>query len=116
MGFESILELMTGEGGDSSTHDHPLINTFDIVQETTFRRYFCPWWKIERFLGIGHEGSLKRQLMKLNLFIAMQIKDNKKIHELEQKGLEDKGLTSSVRKTFLCFIILKNKFGNKYAS
>jgi len=48
---------------------------FDKCQELMFKRYFKPWWKIERYLNIGDEKIINKNIKILDDFCFEHIKN-----------------------------------------
>lgn len=69
VGFGVDLDCLEG----SNEEGNSFIDAFDDSNALTYWRYVDPLWKLKRFLNIGCEASLKKNIKLINDFVLKLI-------------------------------------------
>lgn len=94
--FDSIIEIASGRTESRSLsvlQDHTneeslrVQNAYDRAQQICSSRFFRPWWKLQRQLGMGEEHDLIDQLDEVNRYVYRLIDDHKAL--LDDDGGSD---------------------------
>ncbi|KAM7472127.1 hypothetical protein LguiA_010310 [Lonicera macranthoides] len=80
VGFGVDLNCQEGSSRDGSV----LIRAFDDSNALTYWRYVDPSWKLKRFLNIGSEASLKKNIKVIDDFVHEVIKKKRQQQEMQQ--------------------------------
>ncbi|KAH7298297.1 hypothetical protein KP509_25G036100 [Ceratopteris richardii] len=89
MTFQSICEVAFGSvfdpERDCTAEAGSIAVALDNAQEMITRRYMYPWWKINKFLGIGSERVFREDMTKFNNFLMDMIerKESQMQNEVE---------------------------------
>ncbi|KAH7298298.1 hypothetical protein KP509_25G036200 [Ceratopteris richardii] len=89
MTFQSICEVAFGSvfdpERDCTAEAGSIPVALDNAQEMITRRYMYPWWKINKFLGIGSERVFREDMTKFNNFLMDMIekKESQMQNEVE---------------------------------
>ena len=76
MTFDTICEVLMSEQMNTlSTASMPykynsIAHSLDTAHELISRRYMHPWWRIQKFLNVGSERVLKKEISKFKLFVS----------------------------------------------
>ncbi|KAI4354918.1 hypothetical protein L6164_003743 [Bauhinia variegata] len=87
VGFGVELNCLEG----SSKEGSEFMKAFDESNALVYWRYVDPFWKIKRFLNIGCEATLKKNLKLINDFVNAVIKTKREILAIQENsdGKED---------------------------
>jgi cytochrome P450 len=78
--LDSIATIAFGVDLNCLDQDEvPFAKAFDLCQRVVDRRFFVPYWKINKFLGIGDEGKLKKALKVVNEFAHHVVQERKRL-------------------------------------
>lgn len=80
VGFGVDLNCQEGSSRDGSV----FIGAFDDSNALTYWRYVDPSWKLKRFLNIGSEASLKKNIKVIDDFVHKVIKKKRQQQEMQQ--------------------------------
>jgi hypothetical protein len=83
VGFGTDLNCLEG----SSKEGAEFMKAFDESNALIFWRFVDPIWSIKRFLNIGGEAKLKRNIKLMNEFVNGVIKAKKEKLELQQDSV-----------------------------
>lgn len=83
VGFGVDLDCLEG----SNEEGNSFINAFDESNAITFWRYVDPLWKLKRFLNIGCEASLKRNIKLINDLVLKLISRRREQIEKQQHNV-----------------------------
>ncbi|GMJ01571.1 cytochrome P450, family 704, subfamily A, polypeptide 2 [Hibiscus trionum] len=81
VGFGIDLNCLDWNNNDEGTN---VTKAFDDANEMMNLRFFDPLWKLKRFLNIGSEASLKKNIKVVDKFIYNIISTKKKLLEMNQ--------------------------------
>lgn len=79
VGFGVDLDCLEG----SNEEGNSFIKAFDVSNALTYWRYVDPLWKLKRFLNIGSEACLKKNIKLINDFVLKVI--SKRREQLENQ-------------------------------
>eukprot|EP00398_MALV-I-01_sp_L67-1_P000521 gene521-632_t len=91
MTLDAIGEIGFGQNLDcleNYPNDHPFLTCFDRSQLTINRRMFRPWYKISKFLAMGDEGQMLKDIKTLRTIGAAVVKDRKAKFESGSPGAD----------------------------
>lgn len=80
VGFGMDLNCLQGSSKDGIT----FMKAFDDATELIYWRYLNPTWKLQRFLNIGFEASLKQNINIINNFVNEVIRKKRKQIETQE--------------------------------
>lgn len=80
VGFGTDLKCLEGSNKDGAT----FIKAFDDANTLIYWRYLDPTWKLQRFLNIGFQASLKKNIRFIYSFINEVISKKKEQIEMQQ--------------------------------
>ncbi|KAK9103509.1 hypothetical protein Sjap_020763 [Stephania japonica] len=98
--LDSIFKVAFGVELDSmcrsSEEAGVFVNAFDDSSAVTLRRYVDVFWKIKRWLNVGAEAKLKRNITVIDAFVYELI--NRKIEQVSNSKLDDNDDDSQMKK------------------
>ncbi|KAI3507885.1 hypothetical protein L1887_22880 [Cichorium endivia] len=87
-GLDSIFKVGFGVDLDSldgsNEEGNSFIDAFDDSNALTYWRYVDPFWKLKRFLNIGSEASLRKNIKLINEFVLKLISRRREQIETQQ--------------------------------
>lgn len=77
VGFGVELNCLEGSSKDSRA----FMKAFDDSNAQVYWRYVDPFWKLKRFLNMGSEASLRKNVKVIDDFVHQLIRSKKKLLE-----------------------------------
>lgn len=87
---------------ESNAEGNEFIKAFDDSNELVYWRYVDPLWKLKRYLNIGWEATLKKNIKFIHNFVDRVITTKREQMGNEQNDVSDEFLFSSSN-LFICF-------------
>lgn len=80
VGFGVDLNCLQGSGKEATK----FIKAFDDSNELIYWRYVNPFWKLKRYLNLGSEASLRKNIKVIHHFVDDLIKTKRKQLDMQQ--------------------------------
>ncbi|KAI4354915.1 hypothetical protein L6164_003740 [Bauhinia variegata] len=90
VGFGLELHCLDG----SSKEGREFMKAFDDSNALVYRRYVDPFWKLKRFLNIGSEAILKKNIQIIDDFVHGVIKTKRKLMEIQHDSSDKEDILS----------------------
>lgn len=87
---------------ESNAEGNEFIKAFDDSNELVYWRYVDPLWKLKRYLNIGWEATLKKNIKFIHNFVDRVITTKREQMRNKQNDVSDEFLFSSSN-LFICF-------------
>lgn len=102
VGFGTDLNCLEGSSKDGAT----FIKAFDDANSLIYWRYVDPTWKLQRFLNIGFEASLKKNINIVYNFVNEIISKKREQIEMQQNYVSPTITIVNIKMFAFCFSLL----------